>query len=124
MVLASSKDGDVILDPFSGSGTTLRVCQQLNRNCIGFELNPEYIQITRKRLNEPFTGFDSIDPRMERIPNDLNDDLTRENYLKNHLEWFLKQHENEKDVFLRKIEDKYGNKIKRNKELDNQNSIF
>src|SRR5690606_27867349 len=36
MVLASSNEGDIVLDPFSGSGTTLRVCQQLNRKAIGF----------------------------------------------------------------------------------------
>jgi site-specific DNA-methyltransferase (adenine-specific) len=35
MILASSEENDVIVDPFSGSGTTLRICQQLNRNCIG-----------------------------------------------------------------------------------------
>lgn len=32
MILASSNEGDTILDPFSGSGTALRVCQNLNRN--------------------------------------------------------------------------------------------
>jgi len=42
MVLASTNENSTVLDPFSGSGTTLRVCQQLNRNCIGFELNPDY----------------------------------------------------------------------------------
>ena len=39
MVLASSNEGDCVLDPFCGSGTTLRVCQQLNRNAIGIEIN-------------------------------------------------------------------------------------
>ena len=48
MVLASSKEGDLVLDPFSGSGTTLRVCQQLNRKCIGLELNAEYVKMTKK----------------------------------------------------------------------------
>jgi site-specific DNA-methyltransferase (adenine-specific) len=73
MVLASSEENDFIVDPFSGSGTTLRVCQQLNRNCLGIELNPQYVQLTRERLNQPFDGFDSVDERMERIPNDLTD---------------------------------------------------
>ena len=36
LVLSSSDVGDIVLDPFSGSGTTLRVCQQLNRKSIGF----------------------------------------------------------------------------------------
>src|SRR5690606_15241138 len=90
MVLASTREGDLVVDPFSGSGTTLRVCQQLNRNCIGIELNSEYVEMTKKRLASPFNGFDSIDPRMERVPNDLNDDAIRNEYFKNHIEWFLK----------------------------------
>ncbi|MDR2519138.1 MAG: hypothetical protein LBD13_06995, partial [Spirochaetaceae bacterium] len=40
----------------------------------------------------PFTGFDSIDDRMERIPNDLNDSAIRNEYLNNHKTWFLKYH--------------------------------
>lgn len=71
MVLASSDEGDLVLDPFFGSGTTLRVCQVLNRRCIGIELNPHYVEIARQRLQKPFEGFDSIDPRMNRVPRDL-----------------------------------------------------
>jgi DNA modification methylase len=71
IVLASSPEGGLVVDPFSGSGTTLRVCQQLNRNCIGFELNPDYVEMTKRRLGKEFEGFDSIDPRMDRTPKDL-----------------------------------------------------
>ena len=42
LVLASSNIGDLVLDPFSGSGTTAVVCKKTNRNFIGFELNKEY----------------------------------------------------------------------------------
>ena len=42
LVLASSNVGDLVLDPFSGSGTTAVVCKKNNRNFIGFELNKEY----------------------------------------------------------------------------------
>lgn len=42
LVLASSNAGDLVLDPFSGSGTTAVVCKKNNRNFIGFELNKEY----------------------------------------------------------------------------------
>jgi len=124
MVLASSNEGDMILDPFSGSGTTLRVCQQLNRNCVGFELNPEYVEMTRKRLSDPFCGFDSIDPRMERIPNDLNDNLIRMEYIENHVNWFLKNHNGAKDVFLKKVSEKYGYKMKRKEKSISQMSLF
>jgi len=46
-----SFEGDLVLDPFLGSGTTMEACLKLNRNCIGVEINPEYINITKKRLN-------------------------------------------------------------------------
>jgi len=78
MILASSDEGSVVLDPFSGSGTTLRVCQQLKRQGVGIEINDEYVAMTNERLRQPFRGFDSIDERAERVPNDLNDDEMRE----------------------------------------------
>jgi len=79
MVLASSDEGDLVLDPFSGSGTTLRVCQVLNRNCIGFELNPNYIEIIKRRLSKDFFGFDSIDDRINRKPQNLPENKEHSN---------------------------------------------
>lgn len=108
MVLASSNKKNLVLDPFSGSGTTLRVCQQLDRDCIGIELNQKYVEMIKKRLNEPFMGFDSVDPKMERIPSDLNDKTIRENYLKNHEQWFLKNHEESVKNFREKAQKKYN----------------
>jgi site-specific DNA-methyltransferase (adenine-specific) len=110
MILASSEENDMVIDPFAGSGTTLRVCQQLNRNCIGIELNPEYVKLIHERLKQPFNGFDSIDERMERVPNDLNDENTRNVYLENHKNWFLKYHPNAIDIFENEVNKKYGNK--------------
>lgn len=46
-----SFEGDVILDPFSGSGTTLKVAKSLNRNYVGYELYNEYSKIIDKKLN-------------------------------------------------------------------------
>jgi len=115
MVLASSEKNDLVLDPFSGIGTTLRVCQQLSRNCIGIELNPEYITLIKERLGQPFKGFDSIDERMERIPNDLNDVQIRNEYLNNHKTWFLKYHPNIISSFDKEIEKKY---VKRKSQLE------
>lgn len=99
IILVSSNENDLILDPFAGSGTSLRVCQQINRKCIGIEINPDYIDMIQKRLSESFKGFDSIDERMKRLPNDLNDSEIREEYLKNHIEWFLKNHNEEIENF-------------------------
>jgi len=124
MILASSEENDSILDPFSGSGTTLRVCQQLNRNGIGIELNPEYVAQTRKRLGQPFIGFDSIDERMERIPSDLNDVKTRIEYLNNHKTWFLKHHPEAVTSFERDVEEKYAQREKKRAEDCYQESLF
>lgn len=107
MVLASSNENDTVLDPFSGSGTTLRVCQQLNRNAIGIELNSEYVEQTKERLNEKFEGFDSIDERMLRIPSDFNDVEIREKYITNHINWFLKNHPDRIESFLEDVKSKY-----------------
>lgn len=50
MILASSKEGDMILDPFSGSGTTCVTAKKLDRHYIGIEQNPLYCAWTVKRL--------------------------------------------------------------------------
>ena len=108
MILASSNEGGVVLEPFLGSGTTLRVCQQLNRKGIGIEMNPNYVDIARVRLGREFTGFDSVDPRASRVPFDLRNDEVREEYLDNHKKWFLKNHENATRVFEDEVERLYG----------------
>lgn len=48
-VLAGSKVGDIVFDPFMGSGTVGKVAQNLGRKWLGAELNPEYIKIQHKR---------------------------------------------------------------------------
>ncbi len=50
VVLASSRVGDVILDPFFGSGTTGAVAKQLGRDFIGIERDPDYIELAKKRI--------------------------------------------------------------------------
>jgi len=108
MVLASSDEEDLVVDPFSGSGTTLRVCQQLNRNAVGIEINPEYVGMTRNRLGAEFAGFDSVDPRMARVPRDLSRDEVREEYFENHKKWFLAHHEDAIKKFEDSVESMYG----------------
>ena len=48
-IKAGTKEGDVVLDPFMGSGTTAYVAQRLSRKWIGIELNPEYVKIIKER---------------------------------------------------------------------------
>ncbi len=112
IVLASSNEGGAVLDPFSGSGTTLRVCQQLNRNCIGIELNPDYVYLTHERLKQPFSSFDSVDPRMARVPHDMRNSEMRNEYLENHKKWFLHNHENAMQRFQDAVRDQYGTDTK------------
>ncbi|MBT4772930.1 MAG: site-specific DNA-methyltransferase [Rhodospirillaceae bacterium] len=50
VVLASTRVGDVILDPFFGSGTTGAVAKQLGRDFIGIERDPDYIAVAEKRI--------------------------------------------------------------------------
>ena len=46
------KEGDVVLDPFMGTGTTGVVCKKLGRNYIGFDLQQDYIDVANKRIEE------------------------------------------------------------------------
>ncbi|HIP90242.1 MAG TPA: site-specific DNA-methyltransferase [Candidatus Nanopusillus sp.] len=46
-----TKEYDTVLDPFLGSGSTMLACLELNRNCIGIEKNPEFIEVCKRRLN-------------------------------------------------------------------------
>ncbi|MDR1471867.1 MAG: site-specific DNA-methyltransferase [Synergistaceae bacterium] len=111
MILASSDENDLVLDPFCGSGTSLRVCQQTNRRGVGIEINEQYISLIKERLERSFHGFDSIDERMERVPNDLNDNVVRKEYVENHIEWFLKNHPDAVGKFLKGVKDKYSRKM-------------
>ncbi len=50
IILATSKPGDVVLDPFSGSGTTAHAAKMSQRNYIGIELDAKYVKYSRQRL--------------------------------------------------------------------------
>jgi len=50
IILTSSKVGDIVLDPFAGTGTTLVVAHQLQRNSIGIEIDPENANCIKERL--------------------------------------------------------------------------
>jgi DNA modification methylase len=49
-VLAGSKPGDLVLDPFAGSGTTCALARALGRDFLGIKLNPDYVRLSNERL--------------------------------------------------------------------------
>jgi len=52
-----SNPGDIVLDPFSGSGTTPKAAKELGRNFVGIEVNPDYCAISERRLAQGVLPF-------------------------------------------------------------------
>ena len=59
IILASSNEGDLVLDPFQGSGTTGIVSSRLGRKYIGIDLNTEYLDISVKRIRDDQSLFNN-----------------------------------------------------------------
>lgn len=57
LILVASSEGDLIFDPFMGSGTTAAACKELNRNFIGCEIESKYCEIAEKRLRKTIRGL-------------------------------------------------------------------
>ena len=56
IIRTSSNEGDLVLDPFAGSGTTLAVAKKLGREWLGFELSPDYVKAANKRIKSVSEG--------------------------------------------------------------------
>lgn len=52
LIINSSNEGDIVLDPFLGRGTTVVASKMLNRQYIGFEINKDYFEIAQKRIDD------------------------------------------------------------------------
>ena len=63
-IISWTNEGDLVYDPFAGSGTVLKMAKSLNRHFYGSEINPDYWNIIQKRLtredNHRLTEFDSF----------------------------------------------------------------
>jgi len=57
-ILTSSNEGDLVLDPVLGSGTTMKACMETNRKCIGIELNKELVKRIKEKCGEPVVFSD------------------------------------------------------------------
>jgi len=74
LIRACSNKGEILLDPFGGSGTTLAVAKKLGRDYIGYELSAEYAENIRRRLKQISVG-DPLDGAPEPLvsaPNTAN----------------------------------------------------
>lgn len=60
LIKLSTREGQIILDPFAGSGSTAVACQSLNRQFIGFEMNADYVQIAKSRLSAMVGAASSV----------------------------------------------------------------
>lgn len=56
-IKAGCPEGGIVLDPFIGAGTTALVARKLNRNYVGFELNPDYVNIAQRRIDKELGIF-------------------------------------------------------------------
>jgi len=56
-ILAGSNEGDLILDPFAGSGTTGFVANGLGRKCVMIEIEPDYCQLIKDRIEGKYGEF-------------------------------------------------------------------
>jgi site-specific DNA-methyltransferase (adenine-specific) len=56
IIRACSNNGEIVLDPFGGSGTTLAVAKKLGRQFVGYEMSPEYTKRIKMRLDEISEG--------------------------------------------------------------------
>ena len=59
LIKMHTREGDNVIEPFCGSGTTIIACEQLNRNCFGMEFDPKYVDVIIARW-EQFTGQKAI----------------------------------------------------------------
>lgn len=59
LIINSSKSGDIVLDPFAGSGSTLIACEQIGRKCYCMEIDPKYADVIIDRW-EKFTGEKAV----------------------------------------------------------------
>jgi DNA modification methylase len=68
LVAASSRQGDLVLDPFCGCGTTVAVAEKLRREWIGIDISPTAIEVMRRRLLKA-----GVSPFIENAPDSIQD---------------------------------------------------
>ncbi len=86
VILSSSKEGDLILDPFCGSGTTCAVAKKLNRRAIGIEKEVKYVEISKQRLTkintEDYKHLQLKEPEKKSLQRVSMGELVKKGYFK------------------------------------------
>ncbi|UCE58601.1 MAG: site-specific DNA-methyltransferase [Phycisphaerales bacterium] len=80
IINACSNEGDLVLDPFAGSGTTPAVAKKLNRRYLGIEMSKQYASKCRQRLRriEPGDLIDGVEDPLSSVPNTANGTIRTE----------------------------------------------
>jgi len=99
--------GDTVLDPFLGSGTTSLAAKNLNRNSVGYEINPDFIPFIERKLeisqSDIFnTGYCFITQNIEKV--DFNKEINKLPYIFNDFHSFDKKTDPKKLQFGSKID--------------------
>lgn len=81
IILIGSEEGDTVLDPFMGSGTTGVVAKQLNRNFIGIELDENYFKMAKNRIEKTYTK-ESLLSYLKKVDSKINESQTKVQFQK------------------------------------------
>lgn len=100
--------GETVLDPFMGSGTTSMAARNLERNSIGYEINPEFIQIAKDKLN--IKQSDIAGTTYEFLKDEINIDI--EDEFKNLPYLFVDFQNLDKKIDPKKLQ--FGSRIDKN----------
>lgn len=97
--------GETVLDPFMGSGTTALAARKLNRNSVGYEINPEFIPIINNKigLDDAFTSVQIKNIKQPIGQSNFEDKISQLPYI------FVDTHKLDKKIDVKKIQ--YGSKI-------------
>ena len=82
VILTSTKEGDLILDPLAGTGTTGYVARALKRNFVMIEINPKYVDWIKKRFKEPLKITDKPQVSEKRINKYLDIEINHDELFK------------------------------------------
>ncbi|MBW8049173.1 MAG: site-specific DNA-methyltransferase [Cytophagales bacterium] len=102
--------GDTVLDPFAGSGTTNLASKNLGRNSIGYEINPEFISIIKRKLSTNQSASGGHDTTFEFIKEKTNFDFEAEIQRQPYI--FKDPHTLDKKIDVKKLQ--FGSKIDKN----------